>query len=310
MKVSGSGRKSHPLATRIKRLMQKDDEVGRIASVTPVLISRALELFLQKLCTNLTDYAQSRSAKGISPAHLKAYIASDGIMDFLKDIVKDAPDVKEGESSPLAAKRPRSVVEMSGVHRGSRRGKGGNSKRLCTPKRGGGGGGVNSESPSARSSVFASYTQGGPKNAGKMRTALHSSVSEPKPISCSAAERGGRVASLPAMTSAFRSMESVANVVDPSTLPIDIQKALHIIPATDTDALETTQNEMKDPFHRHEIRNKLSITRKQSNEETAVLRTPELAVQFGDHPGCRTGEGGGDLKAEEDDYDLEDEQET
>ena len=39
MKSCASNRKGHPLAARIKRLMQKDDEVGRIASVTPILIS-------------------------------------------------------------------------------------------------------------------------------------------------------------------------------------------------------------------------------------------------------------------------------
>ena len=37
------GRKvTHPLASRIKRMMQTDDEVGKIAQPTPVLIGAAL----------------------------------------------------------------------------------------------------------------------------------------------------------------------------------------------------------------------------------------------------------------------------
>lgn len=42
MKGCSGGRRSHPLAARIKRLMQKDDDVGRIAFATPILISPEL----------------------------------------------------------------------------------------------------------------------------------------------------------------------------------------------------------------------------------------------------------------------------
>ena len=32
------GKKAHPLAARIKRMMQTDEEVGKIAQATPVMI--------------------------------------------------------------------------------------------------------------------------------------------------------------------------------------------------------------------------------------------------------------------------------
>jgi hypothetical protein len=32
------GRKAHPLAARIKKMMQTDDDVGKIAQATPVMI--------------------------------------------------------------------------------------------------------------------------------------------------------------------------------------------------------------------------------------------------------------------------------
>lgn len=245
----------------------------------------------------MIDYAQSRNAKSISPSHLKAYIASDGIMDFLRDVVKEAPDLQEDDSSPAPVKRPRSVVETSTVHRGSRRGRGGSSKRLCTPK------GSASEKPTPKSSVFAPFTERGPQNTAKTRT-LRNSISETKSTSC-AVDRGGRVASLPAMTSAFRSAESVAPVVDPSTLPIDLQKALRHYPATEATSLESSQYEMKDPFHRREVKTKLSTSQKQSVEETAVLRTPEPGGLLVD----QEGQSQGTIKAEDDDYDLEDETE-
>jgi hypothetical protein len=36
--MSKSARKPHPLAARIKRVMQADDEVGKIAQATPFLM--------------------------------------------------------------------------------------------------------------------------------------------------------------------------------------------------------------------------------------------------------------------------------
>lgn len=35
------GKKTHPLAARIKRMMQQDEEVGKIAQAAPVLIGAA-----------------------------------------------------------------------------------------------------------------------------------------------------------------------------------------------------------------------------------------------------------------------------
>jgi hypothetical protein len=38
------GRKGHPLAARIKKIMQADEEVGKIAQATPLMIGEGLGL--------------------------------------------------------------------------------------------------------------------------------------------------------------------------------------------------------------------------------------------------------------------------
>jgi hypothetical protein len=90
-------KKPHPLAARIKRVMQADEEVGKIAQATPFLMGepagagaallrprpaprpvtaaprppeRALELFLQHLCGRAAAVAQERGAKTVTPSHL------------------------------------------------------------------------------------------------------------------------------------------------------------------------------------------------------------------------------------------------
>uniref|UniRef100_A0A8C7X491 Transcription factor CBF/NF-Y/archaeal histone domain-containing protein n=1 Tax=Oryzias sinensis TaxID=183150 RepID=A0A8C7X491_9TELE len=46
--------------SRIKKIMQKDAEVGRIATAVPVIISRALEMFLESLLTKTCLITQSK----------------------------------------------------------------------------------------------------------------------------------------------------------------------------------------------------------------------------------------------------------
>eukprot|EP00879_Flechtneria_rotunda_P007585 GHRR01007956.1.p1 GENE.GHRR01007956.1~~GHRR01007956.1.p1 ORF type:complete len:287 (+),score=125.47 GHRR01007956.1:347-1207(+) len=102
------GRKAHPLAARIKKMMQTDDDVGKISQATPIMIARAMELFLQRLCSNAADIAASRKAKTLTTSHLKAYVSSDELMDFLKDTVASAPDLPpEGAEEAPKPKRQR-----------------------------------------------------------------------------------------------------------------------------------------------------------------------------------------------------------
>lgn len=109
VKLAGTmkAKKACPLAARIKRLMQADDDVGKISQATPVLLgaqrggalggnactrrrgcclhtcvlsaclagavrhaARAMELFLQRLCEKTAAVAQSRQAKTVSASHL------------------------------------------------------------------------------------------------------------------------------------------------------------------------------------------------------------------------------------------------
>ncbi|KAI9734561.1 MAG: hypothetical protein M1834_002162 [Cirrosporium novae-zelandiae] len=77
---------------RIKRIMQADEEVGKVSQVTPIAVSKALELFMISLVTKSADEARARSSKRVTAAHLKAAVAHDDAFDFLADIVARVPD--------------------------------------------------------------------------------------------------------------------------------------------------------------------------------------------------------------------------
>lgn len=78
---------------RIKKIMQADEEVGKVAAVVPLIISRALELFVESLLTESSKITISRNARTLTPPHLKACISSNSQFSFLKDFVATIPDI-------------------------------------------------------------------------------------------------------------------------------------------------------------------------------------------------------------------------
>ncbi|KAM4713821.1 dr1-associated corepressor [Anableps anableps] len=89
---------------RIKKIMQTDEEIGKVAAAVPVIISRALELFLESLLTKACQVTQSRNAKTMTTSHLKQCIELEQQFDFLKDLVATVPDMQgEGEENHTEA---------------------------------------------------------------------------------------------------------------------------------------------------------------------------------------------------------------
>ncbi|KAL9001576.1 MAG: hypothetical protein Q9169_000151 [Polycauliona sp. 2 TL-2023] len=103
---------------RIKRIMQNDDDVGKVAQVTPTAVSKALELFMISVVTKAADEAKARSSKRVTAAHLKQAIEKDEQFDFLAEHVAnvaDAPAPKKQDSEePADGKRKRAPAGGGG----------------------------------------------------------------------------------------------------------------------------------------------------------------------------------------------------
>ncbi|KAG8945335.1 hypothetical protein FRC04_000870 [Tulasnella sp. 424] len=80
------------ITARIKKIMQKDDEVGKVAQATPVLISKSLELFMATLVDEMSKVTIERGCKRVEVWHLKAAIERTEMLDFLKEIVDPIQD--------------------------------------------------------------------------------------------------------------------------------------------------------------------------------------------------------------------------
>ncbi|TXT10795.1 hypothetical protein VHUM_02300 [Vanrija humicola] len=92
--------------------MQMDEEVGKLASATPVMISKSLECFLQLLIDETAKETRERGSRKMVPYHLKAMIDKSDQFDFLRELVEGVPDPGE-KAGP--AKRKASTAGGDGV---------------------------------------------------------------------------------------------------------------------------------------------------------------------------------------------------
>ena len=120
---------------RIKKIMQSDEEVGKVSAAVPVIISKALEMFLESFLENADKLTKERCAKTLTPPHLKQIIQTDNKYDFLKDLVSAIPDLgpdddEDEVKEPVVRKRRKPSVlpesngleshqELPSSHRGS-----------------------------------------------------------------------------------------------------------------------------------------------------------------------------------------------
>jgi len=76
-------------ASRVKKIMQTNEEVGKLAQPVPVMVARALELFAKSLLLAAGKVAEQSGAKTLTQVHLKTAVEEDERMDFLKSKVED-----------------------------------------------------------------------------------------------------------------------------------------------------------------------------------------------------------------------------
>ncbi|KAI0969397.1 hypothetical protein F4678DRAFT_173265 [Xylaria arbuscula] len=115
---------------RIKRIMQADEEVGKVAQQTPIAVGKALELFMVQLVHKSAEVAKDKNSKRITAPMLKQAIDSTNEWDFLREIVSKVTEEKEGARSgrPKAESDSDDDVDVGEV---KRRGRGGRKKKAA-----------------------------------------------------------------------------------------------------------------------------------------------------------------------------------
>ncbi|KAK6464170.1 histone-fold-containing protein [Scheffersomyces coipomensis] len=86
--------KTHFPAARIKKIMQSDDEIGKVAQATPIIVGRALEIFMANLVEVSIIEAKKQGVKRITASHIRAAIENTEQFDFLVEAVEKYPPLK------------------------------------------------------------------------------------------------------------------------------------------------------------------------------------------------------------------------
>ncbi|KAK4199063.1 putative DNA polymerase epsilon subunit C [Triangularia verruculosa] len=89
---------------RIKRIMQADEEVGKVAQQTPIAVGKALELFMVQMVTKSADLAREKNSKRVSAQMLKQVVEADEQWDFLREIVSRVETTEEKKGGPSKTK--------------------------------------------------------------------------------------------------------------------------------------------------------------------------------------------------------------
>ncbi|PWN87805.1 histone-fold-containing protein [Acaromyces ingoldii] len=97
---------------RIKKIMQTNEDVGKVAQATPVVVSKALEMFMQSIVDETVRQARDKGSRKLTSQHLKRAIHENETFDFLKDIVAGVADATEekGEGDGSRATKKRKTV--------------------------------------------------------------------------------------------------------------------------------------------------------------------------------------------------------
>lgn len=86
--------KTHFPAARIKKIMQSDEEIGKVAQATPIIVGRALEIFMANLVEVSVLQAKQQGVKRITASHVKSAIENTEQFDFLVEAVEKYTSLK------------------------------------------------------------------------------------------------------------------------------------------------------------------------------------------------------------------------
>ncbi|KAI1158714.1 hypothetical protein F5B18DRAFT_67738 [Nemania serpens] len=115
---------------RIKRIMQADEEVGKVAQQTPIAVGKALELFMVQLVHKSAEVAKDKNSKRITAPMLKQAIDSTNEWDFLREIVAKVAEEKEGARSGGRTKAESESEDDADAGEVRKKGRGGRKKKL------------------------------------------------------------------------------------------------------------------------------------------------------------------------------------
>lgn len=94
--------KTHFPPAKVKKIMQTDEDIGKVSQATPVIAGRSLEFFIALLVKRSSDTAKEMGCKRISGEVMKETILTDEKFDFLREnVCGETDDLQHQQDSPI-----------------------------------------------------------------------------------------------------------------------------------------------------------------------------------------------------------------
>ncbi|TKR86714.1 hypothetical protein L596_011246 [Steinernema carpocapsae] len=98
--------------TRIKKVMQSDEDIGRMVASVPVAIGSAMEHFLERLLSSAAHCIQFSASRTLSPSHIKQAVQMNPYFSFLEPSLTEVPALAKAENIPAAVSVPQPPPEV------------------------------------------------------------------------------------------------------------------------------------------------------------------------------------------------------
>lgn len=77
---------------KVKKIMQDNKDIGKVANMTPYVVSKSLEYFLKDLLNTAISCAKEEKISTLHPYHIKEAINKNENYSFLKEEVESVED--------------------------------------------------------------------------------------------------------------------------------------------------------------------------------------------------------------------------
>lgn len=91
--------KTHFPPAKIKKIMQTDDDIGKVSQATPVIAGRSLEFFMAMLVEQSGQMARQMNTKRITADIVKRTIMENDKFDFLRENFGISEEGEEDETT-------------------------------------------------------------------------------------------------------------------------------------------------------------------------------------------------------------------
>jgi len=82
---------------KVKKIMQQDDDIGKMAASVPVIVAKLTEIFMTGLLERTGLVMNDRGSKTLNQEHVAAVIRDDTRLDFLLPMVKGLRQIPQND---------------------------------------------------------------------------------------------------------------------------------------------------------------------------------------------------------------------